>query len=60
MRYESVLPVGYFVQIPGRFQIKFTWSVADTLHRPNRKPAPGHGPELEQGIFLRDRPTAHF
>jgi hypothetical protein len=32
MRNESVLPVGYFVQMPNTVQIKFTSSVAATLH----------------------------
>jgi hypothetical protein len=48
MRNESVLPVGYFVQIPGTVQIKFTSSVAGTLHRP----IPKQAPELEQGLLM--------
>jgi hypothetical protein len=48
MRNESVLPVGYFVQIPGTVQIKFTSSVAGTLHRP----IPKQASELEQGLLM--------
>jgi hypothetical protein len=38
MRYKSVLPVGYFVQMPGAVQIKFTSSVAGALHPPRQIP----------------------
>src|SRR5579872_1699255 len=42
MRVVSVLPVGYFVQMPDLVQIKFTSSVAGALHPPRPYP------ELEQ------------
>jgi hypothetical protein len=44
MRVVSVLPVGYFVQMFGPVQIKFTSSVAGALHPPRPYP------ELKQDL----------
>jgi hypothetical protein len=60
MRHESVLPVAYFVQIPRTVQIKFTSSVAGTLHPPSLTSCPQAkfkaksqaSPELEQGLLM--------
>src|SRR5579862_8174392 len=57
MRVVSVLPVGYFVQMPDLVQIKFTSSVAGALHSPRPYPEPEQDLRSANGRFPVDRPV---